>query len=85
VTPCLLIINVNQSVFITRNDDNWHLKMPVVIIAGDKDRLVNIDKQSARLHRDVSQSSFHRIPATGHMIHQTAPRVAMAAINEVSK
>jgi pimeloyl-ACP methyl ester carboxylesterase len=66
-------------------DEYANLKMPVVIIAGDKDRLVNIDKQSARLHRDVSQSSFHRIPATGHMIHQTAPRVAMAAINEVSK
>jgi hypothetical protein len=31
------------------------LKMPVVIIAGEDDRLIDIDKQSARLHADVSQ------------------------------
>jgi pimeloyl-ACP methyl ester carboxylesterase len=60
------------------------LKMPVVIIAGEEDRLINIDKQSARLHSDVSQSTFHRIPGTGHMIHQTATGEVMSAINEVA-
>jgi pimeloyl-ACP methyl ester carboxylesterase len=60
------------------------LKMPVVIIAGEDDRLIDIDKQSARLHSDVSQSAFHRVPRTGHMIHQTATRDVMAAINEVA-
>jgi pimeloyl-ACP methyl ester carboxylesterase len=47
-------------------DEYANLKMPVVIIAGDEDRLVNIDKQSARLHRDVSQRAFigFRQPAT---------------------
>jgi pimeloyl-ACP methyl ester carboxylesterase len=38
------------------------LKMPVVILAGEDDRLIDIDKQSARLHSDVSQSAFHRVP-----------------------
>ncbi|MGA7997393.1 MAG: alpha/beta hydrolase [Bradyrhizobium sp.] len=60
------------------------LKMPVVIIAGEDDRLIDIDKQSARLHSDVSQSAFHRVPKTGHMIHQTATGEVMAAINEVA-
>jgi len=60
------------------------LKMPVVIIAGEDDRLIDIDKQSARLHSDVSQSAFHRVPQTGHMIHQTATGEVMAAINEVA-
>jgi pimeloyl-ACP methyl ester carboxylesterase len=60
------------------------LKMPVVIIAGEEDRLINIDKQSARLHSDVLQSTFHRIHGTGHMIHQTATVEVMAAINEVA-
>src|SRR6202041_3959195 len=60
-----------------------HLKIPVVIIAGEQDRLVDIDKQSARLHSDVSQSRFHRIPGTGHMIHQTATGQVMSAISEV--
>ena len=61
-----------------------NLKMPVVIIAGEKDRLIDIDKQSARLHSDVSQSKFHRVPGTGHMIHQTATGLVMAAMDEVA-
>jgi pimeloyl-ACP methyl ester carboxylesterase len=66
-------------------DDKYpQLKMPVVIIAGEDDRLIDTDTQSARLHCDVSQSAFHRIPRTGHMIHQTATREVMAAINEVA-
>jgi pimeloyl-ACP methyl ester carboxylesterase len=60
------------------------LKMPVVIIAGEDDRLIDIDKQSARLHADISQSTFHRVPGTGHMIHQTATDQVMSAINEAA-
>jgi pimeloyl-ACP methyl ester carboxylesterase len=66
-------------------DDKYaELKMPVVVIAGEDDRLINIDKQSARLHSDVSQSTFHRVPENGHMIHQTATSEVMAAINEAA-
>jgi pimeloyl-ACP methyl ester carboxylesterase len=65
-------------------DKYANLKMPVVIIAGEDDRLIDIDKQSARLHSDVAQSAFHRVPKTGHMIHQTATSEVMAAINEVA-
>ena len=60
------------------------LKMPVVIVAGDEDRLVDIDAQSKRLHRDIVQSRFHRVPSTGHMVHQTATGVVMSAINEAA-
>jgi pimeloyl-ACP methyl ester carboxylesterase len=60
------------------------LKMPVVIVAGEEDRLVDIDAQSTRLHRDVSQSEFHRVPGAGHMIHQTATGVVMSAIDQVA-
>jgi len=65
-------------------DEYANLKMPLVIVAGDEDRLVDIDAQSARLHRDVPQSTFHRVPGTGHMIHQTATGVVMSAIDEVA-
>jgi pimeloyl-ACP methyl ester carboxylesterase len=65
--------------------DNYaDLKMAVVIIAGEDDRLIDIDKQSARLHADVSQSAFHRVAQNGHMIHQTATGEVMAAIDEVA-
>jgi pimeloyl-ACP methyl ester carboxylesterase len=61
------------------------LMMPVAIIAGDEDRLVDIDAQSARLHRDIGQSCLYRIPATGHMVHQTATAAVMSAIDEVAE
>ena len=65
-------------------DEYANLKMPMVIVAGEEDRLVDIDTQSERLHRDVPQSRFHRVPGTGHMIHQTATGVVMSAIDEVA-
>jgi pimeloyl-ACP methyl ester carboxylesterase len=64
--------------------DYAKLDMPVVIIAGEEDRLIDINKQSERLHRDVKQSALHRIPGTGHMIHQTATKLVMSAIDEAA-
>jgi pimeloyl-ACP methyl ester carboxylesterase len=58
------------------------LKMPVVIIAGEEDRLIDTATQSARLHDDISQSTFHRVPGSGHMIQQKATDDVVAAINE---
>ena len=60
------------------------LKMPVVIVAGDKDGLIDTDTQSARLHSDVPQSRFHRLPGNGHMIQQTATDQLMSAVSEVA-
>jgi len=59
------------------------LKMPVSIIAGEDDRLIDIDRQSSRLHDDISQSTLHRVPNNGHMVHQTATNAIMSAIDEV--
>jgi pimeloyl-ACP methyl ester carboxylesterase len=61
------------------------LKMPVSIIAGEKDRLIDIDEQSRRLHADVAQSRFHSVPGNGHMVHQTATKSIMSVIDEVSR
>ena len=58
------------------------LKTPLVIVAGDRDRLVNTNEQSARLNREVRHSSFWRVPNTGHMVHQTATGRVMEAIDE---
>ena len=60
------------------------LTMPVAILAGTDDRLVDADHQSARLHEEISHSSFYQIPGQGHMIHQTATDTIMAAIDKVS-
>jgi len=61
------------------------LKMPVSIIAGEKDRLIDIDEQSRRLHAEVAQSRFCPVPSNGHMVHQTATISVMSAIDEVSR
>jgi pimeloyl-ACP methyl ester carboxylesterase len=68
-------------------EDYGCLKMPVVIIiiiiAGDEDQLIDV-QQSARLHRQIAQSTFHRILGAGHMVHQTETNRVMSAINEAS-
>jgi pimeloyl-ACP methyl ester carboxylesterase len=61
-----------------------HLKMPVVIVAGTEDRLIE-PQQSARLHRDIVQSTLRRIPSMGHMVHQTATAQIMSAIDTVAR
>ena len=61
------------------------LRMPVVIIAGQQDRLVDIERQSSRLHRQISQSAFRRVRGSGHMVHQTATSDVMAAIDQVTQ
>lgn len=60
------------------------LKMPIVISAGDQDRLIDTDAQSARLHSELPQSSLHRVPGNGHMIQQTATDQVMSAILKVA-
>jgi len=60
------------------------LEMPTIILAGEDDRLVDINEQSVRLHDEVKQSRLHRIAGAGHMIQQSATPDLMAAINEAA-
>ena len=73
----LLPINANDR---TRNSA---LKLPVAILAGSDDRLVDTYEQSQRLHDELPQSTFQITPNVGHMIHQTAPDLVVAAIENV--
>jgi pimeloyl-ACP methyl ester carboxylesterase len=55
------------------------LNMPVIIVAGADDRFVESD-QSRKLHRKIPGSVLSLIPATGHMVHQSATAEVMSAI-----
>ena len=55
------------------------LDMPVIIVAGADDRFVESD-QSRKLHRKIPGSVLSLIPATGHMVHQSATAEVMSAI-----
>ena len=53
------------------------LAMPVFIMAGGADHLVDTAAQSQRLHEAVPASVLRIVPEVGHMIHHVAPdRVA---------
>ncbi len=54
--------------------------MPVVIMAGNGDRIVDISLQSRRLHAELPNSSMHEADGIGHMIHYTARDTVVAAI-----
>ena len=63
--------------------DYERLKMPVVILAGEGDRIVDVE-QSARLHRQIAHSTLQRLSGAGHMVHQTETARVMEAINDAS-
>src|SRR6185503_18562262 len=61
------------------------LAVPTSILAGSDDRIVSTNEHSARLHRELPFSKFHRLPDCGHMVHHAAPRVVAEAIAEIEQ
>jgi pimeloyl-ACP methyl ester carboxylesterase len=66
---------------VTLSSEYKKLTMPVVIIAGREDQLVDARRQSARLHRDVPRSRLLLVAGQGHMVHQTATADVLKAID----
>jgi len=58
------------------------LKLPVTLIAGAEDAIIDKTDHSARLHGELPQSKLHIVPGTGHMPHYTALDLVVAAIDE---
>ena len=57
------------------------LTMPVVIMAGTKDGVVNA-KQPRRLHAQIPHSNLRMVPGVGHMLHYAVPAQVAEAIEE---
>ena len=57
------------------------LKLPVIILAGDGDKVSNFHRQSEALHARVPHSLITRIPNAGHMIHHIVPDRVLEAID----
>ena len=62
----------------TRYDE---LKMPIVIMAGTGDRLVDFARQSGRLDEVLAESTLVPVEGAGHMIHHSAPKKVIKGIN----
>jgi pimeloyl-ACP methyl ester carboxylesterase len=59
------------------------LTVPVTIITGADDQIADVDRQSARLHRELPHSEFIVLPGLGHMIHHLAPDVVIQEIDRL--
>jgi putative transposase len=80
------IVRLIGAILLEQNDE-WagqRASLHVVIIAGEQEKLIDIDAQSARLHSDIPHSSFHGLPGNGHMIQQTATEEVMSALRELT-
>ena len=55
--------------------------MPVVIMAGTKDGVVN-GKQPRWLHAQIPHSNLRMVPGVGHMLHYAVPEEVAEAIGE---
>lgn len=56
------------------------LQLPVTIVAGRGDELVDIEDQSQRLSEALPHSRFLPIAGAGHMVHHTAPDAVIDSI-----
>lgn len=67
--------------FKERYDELRHL--PISLIVGAEDQIVDVGRQSVRLHRDLPGSDLHVVPGFGHMVHYGAPVLVADAIEAV--
>jgi pimeloyl-ACP methyl ester carboxylesterase len=59
-------------------------RLPVSIISGAEDGIVDGDQQSTRLHREVPASGLQVVPGFGHMVHHGAPVLVAEAIETIA-
>jgi len=57
------------------------LTMPVTIITGADDQVVDVGRQSERLHHELPGSELIVVPGLGHMVHHLAPEAVVSAID----
>jgi len=60
------------------------LKLPVVIIAGADDQIVDVGRQSRRLHDEIPRSELVVLPGLGHMVHHLAPDQVIQAVERAA-
>jgi pimeloyl-ACP methyl ester carboxylesterase len=60
------------------------LRLPVTIMAGTDDRVVDVDGHARWFHEVVPHSDLRLIPGAGHMFHYAAPEQVAGAVAAVS-
>jgi pimeloyl-ACP methyl ester carboxylesterase len=62
------------------HDRYRELRMPVTIMAGTEDRIVDHRRHAIRLSKEVAHSTLRLVPSAGHMIHYAVPDQVVEAI-----
>ena len=57
-----------------------HLAVPLSLIAGTEDKVVDPQAHSMRLYQLVAQSRLHLLPGVGHMAHHADPQCVVDAV-----
>jgi pimeloyl-ACP methyl ester carboxylesterase len=60
------------------------ISCPTVIMGGDADRIVDIERQAQRLHGAIPGSRLDVLPGAGHMIHHLDPARMVRAIDLIA-
>lgn len=61
------------------------LEVPVCIIAGERDKIVDPAAHSVRLHQELPHAALLVVPGAGHMVHYSFPRVLDEAIRVMTR
>ncbi len=60
------------------------LRMPVTLMAGSQDQVVDVGRHTLRLHQQIPHSELRLVPGAGHMVHHAVPGQVVEAIEAVS-
>lgn len=61
------------------------LQLPVKIVAGAKDRIVDVESHAMRLQQDLPNSELMVLAGLGHMVHYAVPDRIVAAVDAVAE
>ena len=61
------------------------IKIPLLIVAGNRDYIVHSKSQSERLHNEVTGSEYILFKGAGHMPHHTQTQILAEKIGRMSK
>lgn len=62
-----------------------HLQVPVVMLTGDEDRMVEARHHSCALHKELPNSQLILLHGAGHALHFTHPHEIVKAVHDLTK
>ena len=88
VRPIQLRANAEDAAFMipqakASSERHHELRMPVAIVAGAEDKVIDVEANSARLHRELGGSTLAIVAGAGHMVHHAAPDEVVAAVDRL--